>query len=65
MNAEGQGFYYDTKVEAVAAVRAMQARGIRSIDVGCMQVNLMFHPDAFVSLDEAFDPMANARYAAK
>src|SRR5262245_49336068 len=29
-NAEGQGFYYDTKAQAVAAVRAMQARGVRS-----------------------------------
>src|SRR4051794_32005872 len=34
-NAEGQGFFYETKAVAVAAVRAMQARGIRSIDVGC------------------------------
>ena len=65
MNAEGQGFFYDTKAEAVAAVRGMQARGVRSIDVGCMQVNLMHHPDAFASLDVAFDPQANAAYAAR
>jgi soluble lytic murein transglycosylase-like protein len=25
----------------------------------------MYHPNAFVSLDEAFDPGANARYAAR
>ena len=43
----------------------MQARGIQSIDVGCMQVNLMHHPDAFPSLDMAFDPQANAAYAAR
>jgi hypothetical protein len=65
VNAEGQGFFYDSKAEAVAAVRGMQARGIRSIDVGCMQVNLMHHPDAFPSLDLAFDPSANAAYAAR
>lgn len=64
-NAEGQGFFYDSKAEAVAAVRAMLARGIRSIDVGCMQINLMHHPDAFPSLDVAFDPQANAAYAAR
>ena len=46
-------------------MRTLQARGVRSIDVGCMQVNLMHHPDAFASLDEAFDPVANARYAAR
>jgi hypothetical protein len=33
--------------------------------VGCLQINLMFHPDAFTSLDEAFEPTANARYAAR
>ena len=65
VNAEGQGFFYDTKAEAVAAVRAMQARGIRSIDVGCGQINLMHHPDAFPSLEVAFDPQANAAYAAR
>ena len=65
MNAEGQGLFYDTKAEAVAAVRAMQARGIRSIDVGCGQINLMHHPDAFANLELAFDPQANAAYAAR
>ena len=65
VNAEGQGFLYDSKAQAVAAVRAMQARGMRSIDVGCAQINLMHHPTAFPSLEVAFDPVANARYAAQ
>lgn len=64
-NAEGQGSFYETKAEAVAAVRAMQGRGIRSIDVGCGQVNLVHHPTAFASLEQAFDPQANAAYAAR
>ncbi len=64
VNAEGQGSIYDTKAQAIAAVRAMQARGIRSIDVGCLQVNLMHHPNAFPSLEAAFDPPTNADYAA-
>jgi hypothetical protein len=38
---------------------------MRSIDIGCAQVNLMHHPDAFASLEQAFDPMANADYAAR
>jgi hypothetical protein len=65
INAEGQGFYFETKAEAVAAVRTLQARGVRSIDVGCMQVNLMHHPDAFPNLDLAFEPGVNADYAAR
>lgn len=65
INAEGAGSYYATKAEAIAAVNALRARGVRSIDVGCMQVNMMYHSDAFASLEEAFDPPANAAYAAR
>ena len=62
-NINGVGAFYDSKAEAIAAVRTHQARGERSIDVGCMQVNLFYHADAFADLEEAFDPGANARYA--
>ena len=65
VDAEGQGAFYDTKAQAIAAVRALLARGVRSIDVGCMQVNLLQHPTAFNSLEQAFDPVANADYAAR
>ena len=65
INAEGVGSFFASKAEAIAAVTALRARGVRSIDVGCMQVNLMYHADAFASLEEAFDPGANARYAGR
>ncbi len=65
INAEGRGYVFNTKAEAIAAVVALRARNVQSVDVGCMQVNLMYHPAAFVSLEEAFDPTANVRYAAK
>ena len=65
INVEGVGYVFDTKQDAIAAVNAHRARGAQSIDVGCMQVNLMHHADAFSSLDQAFDPLSNARYAAE
>jgi hypothetical protein len=65
INAGGVGQFFATKAQAVAAVRSLQAQGVRSIDVGCLQVNLMFHPTAFASLEAAFDPPTNARYAAR
>lgn len=65
INAEGRGSFFPTKAAAIAAVQALQTQGVRSIDIGCMQVNLRHHPTAFASLDEAFDPLANARYAAR
>lgn len=65
INAEGEGLFFNTKAQAIDAVRALQQRGVQSIDVGCLQVNLMFHPNAFASLDDAFDPRSNANYAAR
>jgi hypothetical protein len=64
-NAEGESHFFDTKEMAVAWTRQAQARGVRSIDTGCAQVNLMHHPSAFVSLEAAFDPAVNANYAAR
>ncbi len=64
INVEGTGHVYETKEAAIAAVQAFQAGGARSIDVGCLQVNLMYHPGAFASLEQAFDPVANASYGA-
>ena len=65
VRAEGKGDYLPSRPAAVAAVRALKARGIASIDVGCMQVNLRHHPEAFASLDDAFDPARNTAYAAE
>jgi Transglycosylase SLT domain len=62
--AEGRGRYLETKAEAVAEVEGLRARGVKNIDVGCMQVNLKYHPRAFASLEDAFDPLTNVRYAA-
>ena len=65
INANGEGQVFETRQAAILAVKALQVRGVLSIDVGCLQVNLMYHPDAFTSLDQAFDPRANASYAAR
>jgi hypothetical protein len=65
IDADGVGQFFATKAQAIAAVAALQARGVRSIDVGCMQVNLMHHPDAFASLDQAFNPVSNAIFAVR
>jgi hypothetical protein len=65
INFEGTGHTYATKEAAIAAVQDIQAAGGLSVDIGCMQVNLMHHPEAFASLDDAFDPMRNAAYAGR
>ncbi|HTW29124.1 MAG TPA: hypothetical protein VME92_18495 [Acetobacteraceae bacterium] len=65
IDADGQGLFFDSKAAAVAWAEGAAARGVRLMDVGCMQVNLQMHPNAFASLDQAFDPQANAAYAAR
>jgi hypothetical protein len=62
--AEGRGRHLATKAEAVAEVESLRAHGVKNIDVGCMQVNLQYHPRAFASLEDAFDPLTNVTYAA-
>lgn len=63
--ARGRGYYFSTKSAAIAAVKKLFARGVRNIDVGCMQVNLMHHSKAFKTLEEAFTPKNNVAYATK
>jgi hypothetical protein len=64
VTAGDQGRFFETMDQAVAAVLALRASGRRNIDVGCMQINLLHHPEAFENLWDAFDPARNVGYAA-
>ena len=65
INFDGQGSFYDNKTQAVAAAVSMHPHVVRSIDVGCMQISLTHHPNAFLTMDQAFDPIANTEYGAQ
>lgn len=65
VNADGVGHYFPTRDAAIGFVRDAQARGAPFIDVGCFQIDLFYHPGAFASLEEAFDPAPNADHAAR
>jgi hypothetical protein len=65
VNREGEGRFFASRQEAASYVASAERDGSRSIDVGCFQINLKYHPMAFASLDVAFDPAANAAYAAR
>lgn len=65
VHANGKGRYYKSKAEAIAAVKNLQQKGITNIDVGCMQINLKYHGEAFANLEEAFDPEKNVAYSAQ
>lgn len=65
INVEGRGYFYDSKIATINAIHEFQRLGKQSIDVGCMQVNIFHHPDAFSSMEMALDPYNNVRYAGK
>ncbi|MEM6386076.1 MAG: transglycosylase SLT domain-containing protein [Pseudomonadota bacterium] len=65
VNMEGVGKWFDDPKSAKHYVRQHFQRGARSFDVGCFQINYKWHGKAFSSISEMFDPVENARYAAR
>lgn len=65
VNNGGDGRYFASRGQAIAWVEELRRQGRSNIDVGCMQINLKHHPDAFASLAEAFEPSVNTSYAAR
>lgn len=61
----GKAHYFNNKQEAINKVKELIRQGKTNIDVGCMQINLKHHHEAFKTLEEAFDPQYNIHYAAK
>jgi hypothetical protein len=65
VNMEGKGLWFDSRDAALAYAEAAFARGARSFDMGCFQVNYKWHGAHFPSLAAMMDPLESARYAAK
>ncbi len=64
LNVGGEGHYYPDKEAALTALQAYKAESDVNIDVGCMQISLRHHPNAFQDLATALDPAANVGYGA-
>ncbi len=64
-HAAGAGRWFDSRAAAEAHVRSLRGEGLRSIDIGCFQVNFRWHGEAFATPEAMFDPEANALYAAR
>jgi hypothetical protein len=65
INADGAGYFFQSRAAAVAWAGLALGRNVRYMDVGCTQVDWELHPTAFASIDQGFDPAANADYAAR
>lgn len=64
INADGRALYLESKAAAVAWVSLQESRH-QYIDIGCTQIDVPLHPEAFASLEDAFDPTLNADFAAR
>jgi hypothetical protein len=65
VDVDGAPRFFDNPEDAIRQTEALRAMGHRSVDVGCFQISLLHHPAAFHDMRQAFDPGANADYAAR
>lgn len=65
VNAEGAGSWFDDPAEALAFAQDRIDQGRLNLDIGCFQLNYRWHGQHFPSVVEMFDPLENARYAAR
>ncbi len=60
------GAYFSSRRAALNEAIRLRDAGVRSFDLGCMQINYRWHGDAFDGrLERMLDPDANVRYAAR
>ena len=65
INVRGKGKFFNDKKSAISFVKNYISKGRKNIDIGCMQINYMYHPKAFSNFDEAFDPEINVKRSAE
>ena len=65
LGAEGQTVFAKDINDAMANFESMRSKGIKLIDLGCMQINHYYHGDKFASARAMFDPARNVDYAAR
>lgn len=65
MNIGGKAVFMPSAAAALARFQQEQARGVKLIDLGCMQINYHFHASAFPSVMAMLDPASNVDYAAR
>lgn len=64
LNIDGRSIYDLSKSDALRHFHEARAKGVKLIDVGCMQINHYWHKDQFASVDDMLEPARNVDYAA-
>ena len=65
LNIDGKAIFPKTKKEALLIISKAKKDGAKYIDVGCMQINELYHGKHFASVADMLDPKLNINYAAQ
>ena len=65
MNVEGRAVFSNSASEAIQKFEQASRSGARLIDMGCMQINHLYHREKFPSLESMLNPRMNVEYAAR
>lgn len=65
INVSGKGYWLNDQLQAQSLAQKTVQSGQKSFDVGCFQINYRWHSRYFQSLEQMFEPEANALYAAR
>ncbi|MBY0462556.1 MAG: transglycosylase SLT domain-containing protein [Alphaproteobacteria bacterium] len=57
--------FFSTQEGAIDYIQKLKAKGVKNINIGCMQINLQSHGRRFKSLKDILPPYHNIAYAAK
>ncbi|MCT7377564.1 transglycosylase SLT domain-containing protein [Chelativorans sp. EGI FJ00035] len=65
LNIQGKAVFARSARAAAKEFAKARERGVKLIDLGCMQINHHYHGDRFRSIAEMLDPRRNVDYAAR
>ena len=65
LNHAGKSLFFDNKFDALRYLDHNISAKFKNIDVGCMQINVRWHRENFISFAEMIDPRKNIEYAAR
>ena len=63
MNIAGTAYFGTGPRDVLARFAEARSKGVRLIDLGCMQINHHYHREKFASLEAMIDPRQNVEYA--
>ena len=65
VNAQRKSRFFSTKEAAIQHIQKLQAKGVKNINIGCMQINLQTRGRKFKDIGDILTPYNNIAYAAK